>query len=199
MGPENDLMIDMETVHYLIDFSLYFIFSFIGSLLKEMHNANTVDDYDFQPYKVVTSTVVSSLISVALDEYFHDMINGARGMMGFTSLILGFCGFEIFRKISTLSGAISLFRLINGKGSEEDTKKFEEDTKPEKKEVRSEERPKIQQRSQSPPIPPQYSQENVTHHPTVPKQSFRQYLHDPTRYDENGNDTHKRYHDSDES
>jgi uncharacterized protein YacL len=102
----------IETIQKLVDFASYFIFSFIGSLLKEMYNTNSVKEYAFEPYKVIISTMVASLIALAVKEYYYDFLNQYWGIMGIISLVLGFIGFELFRYISSIKGIRKIVGII---------------------------------------------------------------------------------------
>jgi hypothetical protein len=102
----------IETIQKLVDFASYFIFSFIGSLLKEVYNTNSDREYAFEPYKVIISTMVASLLALAAKEYYSDFLSQYWGIMGIISLVLGFIGFELFRYISSIRGIRKIVGIV---------------------------------------------------------------------------------------
>lgn len=106
--------ITIDVLNYLLDFVLYFIFSFIGSLLKEIHNTNTIKGYEFQAYHVVSSTIMASLITIVLDHYFSDMFDHYWGSLGLINFVIGLAGFDLFQRVSSVKGLISIFMILQG-------------------------------------------------------------------------------------
>lgn len=107
----NDLILE-NTLHinvrYIIEFVSYFIFAFTSSLLKEIYCTNTIQRYVFGPYKVICSTVIATIGTVAFQEYFNEYIEGMWGVSAFISIIFGLLGFEIFKHFTSISGIKSL-------------------------------------------------------------------------------------------
>ena len=99
---DQNTLLSHEIIQYMVNYTSYFIFSFIGSTLKEINNTNNDVEHDFDPYRVVTSTLVASLCALAVKEYFKETLDQYWGIMGIISLILGFVGFEIFFHISSI-------------------------------------------------------------------------------------------------
>jgi hypothetical protein len=106
--------ITIDVLNYLLDFVLYFIFSFIGSLLKEIHNTNTIKGYEFQSYHVISSTIIASLITIVLDHYFSDTFDHYWGSLGLINFVIGLAGFDLFERVSNVRGLISIIMLLRG-------------------------------------------------------------------------------------
>ena len=107
----NELVLD-NTIHvnvrYVIEFISYFIFAFTSSLLKEIYCTNTIPRYTFAPYKVICSTIIATLGTEAVKEYFSDYIEEMWGVAAFIGTIFGLLGFEIFKHMTSISGIKSL-------------------------------------------------------------------------------------------
>lgn len=112
MQDYNDMI---DAIQKFVNFASYFIFSFVGSLLKEMYVTNSNRKYRFEPYKVVISTIVASLIAVAVKEYYTEILDQYWGIMGIISLILGFIGFELFYYISSIRGIRKVIGIFYSK------------------------------------------------------------------------------------
>ena len=132
---QTSFLISLDTLQYLVNFTSYFIFSFMGSILKEMYNTNTDTKHEFDPYRVITSTIIASLAALAVKEYFKETLDQYWGIMGIISLILGFVGFELFHHISSIKALNKFVTSIkngDGVGSDDDDENDAEE-KPKKK------------------------------------------------------------------
>jgi hypothetical protein len=130
----------IEAIQKLVDFASYFIFSFIGSLLKEVYNTNSDREYAFEPYKVIISTMVASLLALAAKGYYNDFLSQYWGIMGIISLILGFIGFELFRYVSSIRGIRKIIGILYSKDDdvlEKIDEAIEEPKATEKKNIRN--------------------------------------------------------------
>jgi hypothetical protein len=99
-----------ESLGPVIEFMGYLIFTFIGSLFKEIYNTNNKDDYEFRAHQVISSTIAASFTcvfarSMYLSEYGY-------GVMAFISFTLGLLGFEIFKNLSSVKGIKKLLDAI---------------------------------------------------------------------------------------
>lgn len=113
-----DYTFAIDSIQHVVNFASYFIFSFIGALLKEMYRTNNSRGYSFEPYKVVTGTIIAMLLSVAIKAYYAEFFDQYWGIMGIVCLCLGCVGFELFRYISTIKGIRSVIAVIRGNTSE---------------------------------------------------------------------------------
>ena len=132
----------------VIEFMGYLIFTFIGSLFKEIYNTNSKEDYEFRPHQVISSTIAASFTcvfarSMYLSEYDF-------GVMAFASFTLGLLGFEIFKNLSSVKGIQRLLNIIKGG----DASELDEDDG-EDKEAKTSRKPKENPRSNiSPQLTP---------------------------------------------
>lgn len=85
---------------YAIQYLSFFIFAFIGSLLKEMYNTNTDYDYNFDPYKVISGTFVSTFATVVFKHYYPKELDWE--LMIVITFVFGLLGYEIFTKLTSL-------------------------------------------------------------------------------------------------
>lgn len=99
-----------DVLSYAVQFLSFFVLSFAGAFTTEIHNANTLDDYEFTAYKVVYGTIVASLISFAVHEYYLGTVISHWEIMILISFILGLIGYELFMHLSSLAGILSLFK-----------------------------------------------------------------------------------------
>ena len=117
-----------ENLGPIIEFMGYLIFTFIGSLFKEIYNTNSKENYEFKAHQVISSTIAASFTcvfarSMYLSEYDY-------GVMAFASFTLGLLGFEIFKNLSSIKGIQRFIAAIrNGNPTEsleaeEDEHKF---------------------------------------------------------------------------
>lgn len=138
--------ITIDVLNYLLDFVLYFIFSFIGSLLKEIHNTNTIKGYEFQSYHVISSTIIASLITIVLDHYFSDTFDHYWGSLGLINFVIGLAGFDLFQKVSSVRGLLSIFMIFQGTPPNEviteDNQPQEQVQQPTQEEKKETEKPK---------------------------------------------------------
>ena len=102
-------------LYFVMEIIGYLIFTFIGSLLKEIFNTNSVGGYMFQAHRVISSTIAASTVSVALRSmYLEDQ---SYAVMVFISFTLGLLGFEIFKNLCSIDGIkklISEFTSLYG-------------------------------------------------------------------------------------
>ena len=80
----------------------YLIFTFIGSLLKEIFNTNSIDGYVFQAHRVISSTIAASTACGAIRSIY--MQDYSYPVMAFLSFTLGLLGFEIFKNLCSIKG-----------------------------------------------------------------------------------------------
>ena len=92
-----------DNVYCAIEFVSFFIFSFTGSLLKEIYNTNADNGHNFGAQNVLLSTIVATLCSVAFRNYFL-IEQSSWGIMAFVSFVFGLIGFEIFVNLSSIDG-----------------------------------------------------------------------------------------------
>lgn len=123
--------VTLDGIQYLVNFASYFIFSFMGSLLKEIYNTNNDSDHEFEPYRVVTSTIIATLVALAIKEYYKETLDQYWGIMGIISLILGFVGFELFYHISSIKALKKFIKSIKDDKELPDEPEVEE-SKPQK-------------------------------------------------------------------
>ena len=99
-------------LYLFVEFVGCLLFSFIGSILKEVYNSNTVHNYDFAPHRVISSTIAASLTALLIKtHYFGEEYGWA--LIAFGSFTLGLLGFEIFKNLCSIEGIktlISQFR-----------------------------------------------------------------------------------------
>ena len=116
--------IDINNIETAVQFISYFLFSFLGAFLKELHYANNKTDYEFAAYKVVYGTIVATFISVAFREYFIDDVYSHWEIMAFVSLVFGMLGYELYGYLSTVDGFRNLISGVKDiKDSSNDEKK----------------------------------------------------------------------------
>ena len=90
-----NLYIVMEIIGYLI-------FTFIGSLLKEIFNTNSVEGYVFQAHRVISSTIAATITTSAISSlYMQEYSYPVIALMSFT---LGLLGFELFKNLCSVKG-----------------------------------------------------------------------------------------------
>ena len=144
--------ITIDVLNYLLDFVLYFIFSFIGSLLKEIHNTNTIKGYEFQAYHVVSSTIMASLITIVLDHYFSNQFDHYWGSLGLINFVIGLAGFDLFKRVSNVRGLISIIMLLRGTPTDDVLQNLpEEEPIPQEEPEKKETKPK--EEKQQPKVP----------------------------------------------
>ena len=104
------LQVIVNNLNVIIDFLGCLIFSFLGSLFKEIYNTNNIKKYEFAPYKVICSTVVGSIASsVFRAHYFSDATYAENALITF---IFGLLGFEIFKDLTSVEGIKRLIGKI---------------------------------------------------------------------------------------
>jgi hypothetical protein len=97
----------------VIEFMGYLIFTFIGSLLKEIYNTNNAeDDYEFKPDKVISSAIAASFTCLLLRSKFLAEYDYA--VMSFVSFTLGLLGFEIFKHLCSIRTLKAILNGFNG-------------------------------------------------------------------------------------
>jgi len=121
-----DNIIQINTINFMLEFASYFIFSFVGSLLKEIHNTNTNENHTFEAYRVVTSTIVASFLDIGIKIYYADMLDTYWGLMAPISLVLGLIGFELFWYLSSITRLKKLLKFITS-DEESSTKSTNDD------------------------------------------------------------------------
>ena len=89
-------------ISFIIEFIGCLIFSFSGSILKEIYNTNSIRGYEFDPHKVISSTMVAALASSVCKIYVLE--NPTWETMAFVTFIFGLLGFEIFKNLSSING-----------------------------------------------------------------------------------------------
>lgn len=97
-----------EALSYAVQFLSFFVLSFAGAFITEIHNANTRDKYEFAAYKVVNGTITATLLSFAVREYYWDSTISHWAIMIFISFILGLVGYELFTHLSSIAGIKAL-------------------------------------------------------------------------------------------
>ena len=100
------------TVKYFIEFVSYFIFAFTSSLLKEVYCANTIKKYQFGPYRVICSTIIATVGTLAIKEVYHEELEHLWGVTATICTIFGLLGFEIFKHLTSIAGIKSLIKEI---------------------------------------------------------------------------------------
>ena len=95
---------------YFIQYISYFIFSFIGSFLKEIYNTNNDYDYEFDPYKVISGSILSTFASVGFRHYYYEYVDWE--LMSIVSFLFGLIGYEIFTKLTSLEDIFSFIERI---------------------------------------------------------------------------------------
>lgn len=100
---QSDTLEIIENLYYIIEFVSYFIFSFTGSLLKEMYNTNSTNEHEFSSYNVIASTIIATLFTMAFKEFYF---GGEQewAIMAFLSFVFGLIGFELFITLSSING-----------------------------------------------------------------------------------------------
>lgn len=100
-----------DNLFLLVEFIECLIFSFLGSLLKEIYNTNNIEGYEFEAYKVISSTIVGSLAVVAFKAYFLNDPDWT--IMAFLTFTFGLLGFEIFKNLTSFEGIKHLINEIS--------------------------------------------------------------------------------------
>lgn len=110
----NEILDDslLINIRYIVEFLSYFIFAFTSSLLKEVYCANTIRNYNFGPYRVICSTIIATLGTMALKEIYSQELNGLWGVTALISTVFGLLGFEIFKHLTSIAGIKSLLKEI---------------------------------------------------------------------------------------
>lgn len=109
--------LDNNTANIAVQFISYFIIAFAGAFLKEVHKANTVENYEFTAYKVIYGTLIAIPLTFIISKYyFNEELDWIA--VGFISLVLGFIGYELFVKLSTISGIKSLISDVKSTNEE---------------------------------------------------------------------------------
>ena len=137
---DQNSILSLEIIQSMVNFAAYFILAFIGSLFKEISITNNDEKHDFEPFKVVVSTTIASLLIFAAREYYADRIGQYWTIPMLMSLVLGFVGFEIFSKVSKLKVLMKLIKLLQEADKEVDLEESDDKPKP-KEETREEESP----------------------------------------------------------
>jgi hypothetical protein len=116
-------------LYIFVEFVGCLLFSFIGSILKEVYNCNTIYNYEFAPHRVISSTIAATLAAVFIKtHYFGEEYGWALISFGFFTL--GLLGFEIFKHLCSVEGIkhlISEFKdlmsfIANGESNHDDKK-----------------------------------------------------------------------------
>lgn len=123
-----------EALSYAVQFLSFFVLSFAGAFITEIHNANTRDNYEFAAYKVVNGTITATLLSFAVREYYWDSTISHWAIMIFISFILGLIGYELFTHLSSIAGIKALIHTHNEINEELDNSK-DENSNIEQKEI----------------------------------------------------------------
>lgn len=97
-----------DNLFLLVEFIECLIFSFVGSLMKEIYNTNNIEKYEFEAYRVISSTIAASLATVAFKTYFLNDPDWT--IIAFLTFTFGLLGFEIFKHLTSFEG---IKRLIN--------------------------------------------------------------------------------------
>lgn len=110
----NDLIDEtlFVNIRYIVEFVSYFIFAFTSSLLKEVYCANTVKNYRFGPYRVICSTIIATIGTIALKEVYSQELDGLWGTTALISTVFGLLGFEIFKHLTSIKGIKSLLKEV---------------------------------------------------------------------------------------
>lgn len=107
-----------QLLNIILNFSVYFIFAFMGSFFKEIHLTNSIEDHDFQPHRIIIGTVVGDLSAIAIYTYFNEFLSQYWGLMSFISFVLGIIGYELFGYLSSISGITKLIKIVTGKSDD---------------------------------------------------------------------------------
>lgn len=99
-------------IRYVVEFVSYFIFAFTSSLLKEIYCANTTPNYKFGPYRVICSTIIATIGTIALKEIYSQELDGLWGTTALISTIFGLLGFEIFKHLTSIKGIKTLLKDV---------------------------------------------------------------------------------------
>lgn len=110
----NDLINEtlFVNIRYIVEFVSYFVFAFTSSLLKEVYSANTIHNYRFAPYRVICSTILATIGTVALKEIYSQELDGLWGTTAFISTVFGLLGFEIFKHLTSIKGIKTLLKEV---------------------------------------------------------------------------------------
>ena len=95
-----------------MEFVSYFIFAFTSSLLKEVYCANTIKNYQFGPYRVICSTIIATVGTLAVKEIYNEELEHLWGVTATICTIFGLLGFEIFKHLTSIAGIKSLIKEI---------------------------------------------------------------------------------------
>lgn len=98
-------------LYFVMEIIGYLIFTFIGSLLKEIFNTNSVNGYGFQAHRVISSTIASTITSSALRSLY--MQEYSYPVMALVSFTLGLLGFELFKNMCSVEGIKKLVSDFN--------------------------------------------------------------------------------------
>lgn len=99
-------------IRYIAEFVSYFIFAFTSSLLKEVYSANTIRNYRFAPYRVICSTILATVGTIAVKEIYSQELDGLWGTTALISTVFGLLGFEIFKHLTSIKGIKSLLKEV---------------------------------------------------------------------------------------
>ena len=118
---------------YFVEFVTFFIFSFIGSLLKEIYNTNSDVNHEFGAHRVISSTFVATLASMAFKAHYLD--DPSWALMAFITFVFGLVGFEIFKNLSSIDGIKRMIKdfkeiMAGFSGSDSDDKPEQPEKKP---------------------------------------------------------------------
>ena len=100
-------------LYLFVEFVGCLLFSFIGSMLKEIYNTNAVCNYNFAPHRVISSTIAAGLASVFIKTHFFNEEYG-WALIAFGSFTLGLLGFEIFKNLCSIEGIYKLIEQFRG-------------------------------------------------------------------------------------
>lgn len=109
---EHGIFANVTMLQDIINFLGCSFFAFLGSLVKEIYNANYIEDHVFQPFKVLVGFIISSLVSLICISYFDDFVSHYAGSRYAISLIVGFMGFEIFYNVSSIGRFQHFYKSI---------------------------------------------------------------------------------------
>lgn len=96
---------------YLIDFIGYLFFSFVGSFIKEFTNANKLEEYQFEPYRVITSTICGAIAAAGIKSVFFPNTQSWE-IMTVIGFVCGLLGVKIYKDLSDSNGIKRLIKEI---------------------------------------------------------------------------------------
>ena len=97
---------------YFIQYISFFIFSFIGALLREIYNTNIDLDYEFNPHKVISATFVSTFATITVRRFYPEFMDLEITIT--ISFVIGLIGYELFTKLTSLEDIIEfIYRIKN--------------------------------------------------------------------------------------